>query len=232
MGDESDAPDPTGRLSLKPGRDWTRVEVDQMVHSLNKPEQLRRFLLIAARILGPRANREDVEDVWQDFFTPRLVEHRGRPATVTSPMDDVIQSYRPDGRAFASYFTLCFRRDCLRIRKRLAQHAGLQQNIPFDDSLAHTAVQFVVDGYSDALVWDLKEAAERCINALTARSRTALVLSLDRCPELQIAECLGISEGALRVLRHHARQRVRACLIAKGMLEHRKLIPAAKESNV
>ena len=210
-----EVPDFIAALDTKAGRDWTAAEYARVAAWWREREQEKLVWHCAARFLGRVATREDIEEVWQDFYVKLMPRARA--------------SYRPIGVGFCTYLLdVCLKNHCAQQSRRLerrrlreicwtdvgqvalslASQTGPEatEADPFD----HASQQAFVAALNAAL-------NHRTINPL---HRDAFLLRYtEQFSYAEIARILAVPEGTAKVWVHRVTARIAALLNKQGWEE-------------
>lgn len=210
------------RIFDKPGGEWADTERDRIIEWLFEDEQLKRFLsigLMRLRRLAHQATYQDAQDAWHDFYEKRLKK--------------VIQNYDPQKNRhekkeerFPSFLLFCFKRFCNKAGEKLRKYYNRNQSLDkLKDNQGSTKgtidepklvdkpreLQKIVPSRSRY------EAFSECRNKLTPALQEAVTLYYDEGLSIkEVAEELGITEGAVKVRLYRARLLLNKCMKRKG----------------
>jgi RNA polymerase sigma factor (sigma-70 family) len=202
-------------LDARPGCEWTSAEFARVAAWWREREQEKLVWYCIARFLGKQAKREDVEEIWQDFYLKIIPRARA--------------SYRPVGVGFCTYLLdVCLKNHCLQQSLRLARRH--RREILSTDAQAvalvleseQNADQAAIDPFAQASQQAFLAALTAALNHSSVRPvfREAFLL---RHTELlsypDIARSLGVPEGTAKAWVHRATARIAALLREQGWEE-------------
>jgi RNA polymerase sigma factor (sigma-70 family) len=204
-----DVPEYLQLINVKSGAEWTDAENLAVAAWLSEGEQERLVWGCAARYLGTGATKQDIEEVWIDFY--KILLSRAR------------ESYRPGGPGFATYLlNVCLKNYCVVQGNRIRRRQAREQ--PIEDLDPRTIVE-VADEHSPRLLAERNAFVAALQQALAhpsmpVRQRTAFKLKYLR--ELsydQIATEMQAPLGSVKAWVHRAAARIANVLRQQGWLE-------------
>jgi RNA polymerase sigma factor (sigma-70 family) len=205
-------PDPIAHLDARAGHEWTPEEFAYLVAWWSERDQEKLVWYCAARFLGKSAAREDVEEVWLDFYKTIIPRARA--------------SYRPGGSSFCTYLLdVCFKNHCVQRRRRLDL---LQQREVLWTEAKTVALSLRAAQSTDQPGGDPFQRAEQqaflgvlntALNdtAIRPLHRDAFLLRhVEQLSYLEIAHALNVPEGTARVWVHRVTARIAVHLRNEG----------------
>jgi RNA polymerase sigma factor (sigma-70 family) len=196
------------QIFARPGEVWAEEDHWQVAVWLSAPPQrnrLLRYVALQVACTYSATTSGDAEDVWSAFCLERLGK--------------VARHYDPGAGPFVPFLLLALKRTCWREGKRLRfqlDRIGLARAGEPPPALEPAASE------SPEQAAERREAARRlqgCVAALPAEYRAVIVQHYFSDKQVrEIADTLGISEGATKVRLHRARRKLETCLLRQQPL--------------